>query len=169
MQRLARRRQRNRRIGAAIVAVAVFIGGASGLWAALHPAQPISRPGAPSLHLIFAARVSLDAPVTDIAISNDAVWAATEDRQPSSRLWMIDPGTNTTEGKPLRFGHAVHPVRVGEGAVWVDSGDGLLRLDPVTRHVVANIAAASGAFDIAVSTEAVWVTKGTEVLRIDPA
>src|SRR5207237_8275748 len=72
MQRLARRRQRNRRIGAAIVAVAVFIGVASGLWAALHPDPPISRPGAPSLHLISAARVSLVRPVTNIANYSDA-------------------------------------------------------------------------------------------------
>jgi TolB protein len=67
-------------------------------------------------------------------------------------------------------------VAVGEGGVWVSTIDGVVRIDPATGAVVAEIAIGEPpfecSFDLAVGFGSVWATRGceggTEVVRIDP-
>jgi virginiamycin B lyase len=115
-------------------------------------------------------------PELGIGIGLGFAWVAdTKDRT----LTQIDPATNSvvrvipvnvpddTEGS----------IGVGEGSVWVLTNDGgtdsgtLSRIDPVSGHIVANIAVKPKSHAATVAFGAVWVTStgSGSVLRIDPA
>jgi DNA-binding beta-propeller fold protein YncE len=54
------------------------------------------------------------------------------------------------------------------GSVWAAGSDGVIRVDPASRRVLARIAIPGGAGWTAASSDAVWVTTTTGIARIDP-
>jgi YVTN family beta-propeller protein len=54
------------------------------------------------------------------------------------------------------------------GSVWATGSDGVIRVDPASRKVIARIAIPGGAGWTAASNDAVWVTTATGIARIDP-
>jgi hypothetical protein len=62
-------------------------------------------------------------------------------------------------------------LAVGQGAVWVVSSRGLLRIDPARNRVVASVPAAQLRLTLLATTGggAVWAAGWNSVTRIDPA
>jgi streptogramin lyase len=127
-----------------------------------------------------AAEIDVRAgPVTDLAVSEDAVWASA-----SSELVRIDPATNEVVAR-LRSQGGFGDIALGEGGLWVVSGSGeegaVWRIDPATNDVRQRIPLANPSYwnEIAVGNGAVWVTSSPNVYtdghalvhlhRIDPA
>jgi DNA-binding beta-propeller fold protein YncE len=136
------------------------------------------------------AKIKVGRGAGDIAAdeSSGAVWVASsylpkneydfpkysEDRN----LTRVDPETNrVVEEIPIEahsqyFGGAVN-VAVGEGAVWVLSGDGnLLKVDPATNEIAARVSVDGTPRHLAVYGGAVWVLSGDRnqfrLVRVDP-
>jgi hypothetical protein len=104
---------------------------------------------------------------TVIAAGFGSVWTLTDDA-----LVRIDPTSNKVVGSvPIAVPHA---LAVGEGAMWVVSGPGqvrLIKIDPSTMHAdnFADLGTSVGA--IAVSAGYVWLVRFSEaggMDRIDP-
>lgn len=114
-----------------------------------------------------------------VAVGEDAVWAVGTDfgpeaEQPVGSLVRIDPGTAEATAT-VGFGERSSPsdVAVGFGAVWVSdsTGDRVIRVNPDTGEIVAEIAVDGGPTSLTITDDAVWVTKPRtgEVRGIDPA
>ena len=96
-----------------------------------------------------------------------------------SKISRIDASHSSVVTTALPLGRSADGIAVGAGALWIASGsdDRVLRLDPATGRVTAEIpiAAAPGArvaspYGIVVAYGAVWVTDASSntVSRIDP-
>jgi sugar lactone lactonase YvrE len=112
------------------------------------------------------AEIVLDAgPVTDLAVSENAVWASA-----SSDLLRIEPATNEVVAR-LRHRGGFGDVAFGEGTLWVIAGadqDGAVwQIDPVTNDVLQKIPLPNPNFwnEIAAGDGAVWVTTSPIVHR----
>jgi YVTN family beta-propeller protein len=118
--------------------------------------------------------IALEGSPTGLAVGEGAVWIV------YGRLGTVssvDPQFNTV-GEPidLRLGPGLGPivrgsVAVGNGAVWVVFGISVVvRLDPVSRRVVATGVAGDGPSAIDVGEESVWVANATSstVSRLNP-
>jgi ligand-binding sensor domain-containing protein len=108
---------------------------------------------------VVTAEIVLDAgPVTDLAVSEDAVWASA-----SSDLLRIDPATNEVVAR-LRYRGSFGDVAFGEGGLWVIAGAGqdgaVWRIDPATNEVLRKTPLPNPSFwnEIAAGDGAVWVT-----------
>jgi YVTN family beta-propeller protein len=121
-----------------------------------------------------------------VAAGAGSIWVSHSD----GSIIRIDPQTNRVVTK-TQVGEAGSPyarpsvIGVGAGAVWVAMATGgygrVLRVDPVTNSVVANISLSRGddiAFRMRVLEDGVWVasrvatgfyTAVAQVVRIDPA
>jgi Tol biopolymer transport system component len=118
-------------------------------------------------------------PVTDVAVSEDGVWASA-----SSDLVRIDPATNAVVDR-LGSDRGFGAIAFGPSGLWVIAGAGhdgeVWQIDPATSDVQQRIPLANPSFwnTIAVGDEAVWVTSsptvhgdGTALVhlhRIDPS
>jgi YVTN family beta-propeller protein len=118
----------------------------------------------------------LFAPATPSAIAVGDGGVLTNDLH--SQLWWLSHG-GRARTLTLGASHSVDGLAIGEGAVWVASGadDRVLRLDPVTGRVIAQIPLAAvprvrvaSPYGIAVGDGSVWVTDALAdtVSRIDP-
>jgi YVTN family beta-propeller protein len=81
-------------------------------------------------------------------------------------LERIDPVRNTVVSR-WKLTKATGVVGAF-GSVWAAGADGVIRVDPASRKVVARIPIDNGAGWTAASTDAVWVTTPTGIARIDP-
>ncbi|HEX9377009.1 MAG TPA: hypothetical protein VGB19_12325 [Actinomycetota bacterium] len=180
--RRARRRARNRRLGAALVAFAVFAGTGTGLWLALQSRPPTHRvptelptPGAVST-------IPLPAAPSDVAVVPDGtVWVALGDA-----LARIDPitGEVTTEYEEAfqaRTGQLTGIAVRAEGVftdAWMSDSGGLVwhvLIPPPGFEGIARgptpVDVGGAALGVAVGAGAVWATvahEGSgEVVRID--
>jgi DNA-binding beta-propeller fold protein YncE len=81
-------------------------------------------------------------------------------------LERIDPARNRV------VNHWKLPQATGAvgafGSVWAAGGEGVIRVDPVSKKLLAKIPIAAGAGWTAASADAVWVTTPTGLARIDP-
>jgi streptogramin lyase len=177
--RRVRRRQRNRRLGTATLALALFAGAATGAWAVLWADRMVTtRTALPGEPVGGTAAT---------AIGDGSLWALTcsakctgEARGAQGHVVRIDLSTGRMVASiPIANPQA---LAFGEGAVWaIDFWDGLvLRIDPATDRVEARIAltlpfsVAGGdraflPFDVAAGEGSVWVdTARGAVARIDP-
>jgi DNA-binding beta-propeller fold protein YncE len=96
-----------------------------------------------------------------------ALWVPLDDG-----VFRIDRAAATAEKIPLRCPGS-REAAIGHGSLWLackDTGT-VMRVDPVSRQVVAAIATGRGAHHVAIGDGAVWVTNYEEntVSRIDPA
>ena len=92
-------------------------------------------------------------------------------------LTRIDPETNrVVEEIPIEahshYGGGAGNVAVGEGAVWVLSGDGnLLKVDPATNEIAARVRVGDSPSHLAVYGGGVWEmvqAKEVRLVRVDP-
>src|SRR6266540_554118 len=180
--RRARRRARNRRLGAALVAFAVFAGTGTGLWLALQSRPPTHRvptelptPGAVST-------IPLPAAPSDVAVVPDGtVWVALGDA-----LARIDPitGEVTTEYEEAfqaRTGQLTGIAVRAEGVftdAWMSDSGGLVwhvLIPPPGFEGIARgptpVDVGGPALGVAVGAGAVWAAvaheSSGEVVRID--
>ena len=137
------------------------------------------------------AKIKVGRGAVDIAAdeSSGAVWVASghlpkdyggydfpkysEDRN----LTRLDPETNrVVEEIPIEahshYGGGANDVAVGEGAVWVLSGDGkLLKVDPATNEIAARVSVGDSPSQLAVYGGGVWAmvqAKEVRLVRVDP-
>ncbi len=109
----------------------------------------------------------------NLVVAFRTVWVATHGTfgpsATSGRVTRVNPAT-------CKLLHSVHvpgdptAVATGEGAVWVTTSEGLVRVDPRTNRTQL-IAIQGGKDDVAVGEGAVWVLDNlrSTVTRIDPA
>jgi streptogramin lyase len=92
-------------------------------------------------------------------------------------LTRLDPETNrVVEEIPIEahshYGGGANDVAVGEGAVWVLSGDGnLLKVDPATNEIAARVSVGDSPSHLAVYGGGVWAmvqAKEYRLVRVDP-
>ena len=92
-------------------------------------------------------------------------------------LTRLDPETNrVVEEIPIEahshYGGGANNVAVGEGAVWVLSGDGnLLKVDPSTNEIAARVRVGDSPSHLAVYGGGVWAmvqAKEYRLVRVDP-
>jgi Tol biopolymer transport system component len=123
-----------------------------------------------------------------IAVGFGSVWVANPEHDPRSPqgttggVARIDPETNRAVDSVVFTERTPTQVAVGEGAVWVTTGDAVTRLDPETLEIEATISMNRRPgdlipvlTDIAVGEGAVWVVaavepphQGNAIARIDP-
>jgi streptogramin lyase len=112
----------------------------------------------------LAAEIDIGAgPVTDLAMSDDAVWVSA-----SSDLVRIDPPTNEVVDR-LRSELTFGDVTFGAGALWAIAGaneqGAVWRIDPVTAEVLQKIPLPNPSFwnEMEAGDEAIWVTSSPVV------
>jgi streptogramin lyase/class 3 adenylate cyclase len=171
-----RRRRVPIAIGAAVVVVAIAIGGFL-----LTRNEETVIPGPNTVAEIpaganaFSRAIGVGDTPSGVAAGEGSIWVI---NQSDSTVTRIDPvgdqpvvATKSTFGVPTG-------VATGEGATWITTGFGaagtegtLDQLDPASNDItpVQNVTAAAKA--VAVGSGSVWVTDGVNdrVLRIDPA
>src|SRR5690348_10539533 len=81
-------------------------------------------------------------------------------------LERIDPARNAVVNR-WKLPQATGAVGAF-GSVWASGGEGVIRVDPVSKKVLAKIPISAGAGWTAASADAVWVTTPTGLARIDP-
>jgi streptogramin lyase len=128
----------------------------------------------------LAAVIDIGAgPITDAAMSEDAVWVSA-----SSDLVRVDPATNEVVDR-LRSEPTFGDVTFGAGALWAIAGaneeGAVWRIDPVTAKVQQEIPLRNPSFwnEIEAGDEAIWVTSSpvahgdgapfVRLHRIDPS
>jgi hypothetical protein len=172
LERVARRkgrRQRNRRLLAAVVAVAVSMAGVGGVFVAFGGSNPRPAGSAGVVH------IRLDGPPQPIAADDQAAWTVVGTSDSDNVLWRIDAETN--EAVPLENTRGAEWPAVGEGFAWVtvcqgSGSDGcgqpsVLKLDPVTGVTLATIALPAYPWQIGVGFGSVWVSTAEGLVRID--
>jgi streptogramin lyase len=103
-----------------------------------------------------------------LAVGGGGLWVADN---ANARVVHLDPRSGRPAGRPIAVGRGPESICVGEGAVWVASGDDTVtRIDPATeraRPVRVRVADPGG---IAAGAGSVWVTSRADgtVTRIDP-
>lgn len=103
-----------------------------------------------------------------IATSPEAVWVVDNTRATVRRL---DLATGRPIGRPTRVGRGPSTISVGEGGVWVASGDATVRrLDPKTGAADGPPIRVPDPNGIAAGGGSVWVTnrQASTVARINP-
>jgi streptogramin lyase len=160
-----------RRIGAVVV-TALILGGLA--WTLLPLSGLLKeRPGTPAPGTV--TRIPLGSPPGPPALGEDAAWVIA-----GEALFRID--ATTFELTRIAVRGSPSSVAVGAGSVWVavctdgqagQCQDGaVLRLDPLTHHVVQSTQVEGGdPIQVTVGEEAVWAVDNKQrgaVLRIDP-
>jgi branched-chain amino acid transport system substrate-binding protein len=135
----------------AVPAIAVAAGGA-GVWA-LGQDGTVARLDERTARTVARARIP--APVTAIAVGEDAAWVTSG---PDGTLWRVagglTPSLGTTDLAP-----GVADVAVGAGAIWVVNplAGTLTQVDPGTVTVVRTIELEGIPSSVAVDGDAVWI------------
>jgi virginiamycin B lyase len=115
------------------------------------------------------ARIVLDVPgVTEIAVSDDAVWVTDKI---GGTVTRIDPATNEVVAI-IKTGSGAHHMAIDEHGVWIANyrANTVSRIDPATNRVVATIDHVGSGVGITTDGEAVYVsTQYQGISRIDPA
>jgi YVTN family beta-propeller protein len=145
------------------------------------PPSDITRIGGPGVTLI-----DVGGEPGPMAVGEGGVWVLRQRRGHVQQVLEIDPGTNKLSGTPIAIsiqrGAEIYDLAAGEGGVWAlvlrpgpggtwDVPGEVLRIDPATRAVVAEIDVGRHPLALAAGLGAVWVSNTTDgtVSRIDPA
>jgi len=140
-------------------------------WVSNRPKDTVSRFD-PRTNKI-AATIALGSgkrPCSGLATGFGSLWVPNCGDQTLSE---IDLKTGTVKGTmKTTIGNSEGSVATGAGSVWImaDATGTLLRIDPASLKVVAEIYVPSGSFGLAFGEEAVWVTstEHDSVSRVDP-
>jgi YVTN family beta-propeller protein len=105
--------------------------------------------------------------------TSDALWVTGAN---SPTIWRVTPGVDAAHTRMTSFsaGTTIAEIAAGAGALWATAPDvsKLLRIDPATSRVIANVTVGGTPDSVAVDSNGVWVanrlTSGT-VTRVDPA
>jgi streptogramin lyase len=103
--------------------------------------------------------------VYDVAVTEGDVWVTSH-----AGLFRVDPASvEATNVLPRDDLFGAEP---GHGALWISTGSGgrVLRIDPATSSVTAEIDIGAGPVThLTMSEDAVWVSAISDLVRIDPA
>jgi YVTN family beta-propeller protein len=138
------------------------------------------------------AKIDVGRAPVDVAVDENsgAVWVASvylpknyggydipqhsEDRN----LTRVDPATNRVVVEipiqaGVRYEGGADKVAVGEGAVWAQSGDELLKVDPETNEVAGMVSVGTSSSQLVVYGGGVWTLvqarRGFGLVRVDPS
>jgi DNA-binding SARP family transcriptional activator len=153
--------------------------GESAVWVGSDASGAISAID-PRTHRVSSI-VNTNAFPTDLAAGEGGVWVADGVEGVLQRIdptyaQVVDsirfrpPGAGGAA--PDRYSLDPAAVAVGAGAVWVtDGGEELMRVDPATTDVVAEIPTGHSLWGVTVGAGAVWAISGPDaaLLRIDPS
>ena len=184
--RRAERRHRNRRIGAALLALVVFAGAGTGLWIAFQPGSPRQPPAAvPTPGQV--ATVPLDAPPSDVAVTSDGTaWITLPNalasfdpktnrvREAWGDVFAASPGELTGIAIEQQGGFASAWLSDSGGTVWtvgIEVPNDLVSV--ITKLTPDTVDVGGIATGVAISGGRVWVTvqkdAAGELVEIDPS
>jgi YVTN family beta-propeller protein len=135
--------------------------GAGSLWVEDTSSSTVSRVSVRTGRRLKAIRVG--STPYDATFGYGAAWTTAHGL---GELERIDPATNRVSGR-WHLDQATGVV-AAFGSVWATGADGVIRVDPGTRRVLATIPVPGGGGWTAASQDAVWVTTTTGLARIDP-
>ena len=167
----AGRRHRNRRLGAALVALVLFGGVTAGAWVALGQG-PDHHPAVPAARRLVTTTLPVRGGVTDVAFGDGSLWVPTLDE---TVVRMAPDDGRTLATIPVPGVSDYRYVAVGEGGVWVIDGgtSTLTQIDPNINRVVGSLRLPSILDGITTGGGYVWITtvgdQGGELVRVDPA
>jgi hypothetical protein len=181
--RRARVRQRNRRLGAGLLALSLSAGAAAGLWTALRPHAAVI-PATPSVRPVLGVRIHVPGrSVGGVAYGFGSLWVSTGGEGEPGRLRRFDPQSGASIGAPIELSTSPGgEVLAAAGSVWVADPGHVTRIDPVTGQVIGVVplpgvlAMAEGDGGVWVADEAGaefidarWNTVGATVVTASPA
>jgi YVTN family beta-propeller protein len=135
--------------------------GAGSLWVEDTSSSTVSRVSVATGKRLKAIQVGISP--YDTTFAYGSAWTTAYGQ---GELERIDPARNRVVNRwklPSATG-----VVGAFGSVWATGADGVLRVDPVSRKVLARIAVSGGAGWTAASADAVWATAPAGLVRIDP-
>lgn len=166
--------------GVAVAGDAVWVAASTTFGAAAGPPQHTLVRVDPATARVVAT-VPVPVPMVAVAVSpgprDGAVWAVgtrdptAESGEPAGVVVRVDPATGAVVADVELGVGAPSDLAVAADAVWVaDSrGDRVLRIDPATNRVVAQVSV-PGPTSVAMGPDGVWVASPDgKVRRIDPA
>jgi streptogramin lyase len=127
----------------------------------------------------IAALVAVAA-IALVLLIGDGPSAPTGDRPSSKSVVNVDPETGgilteiavSQQGGPAGTpSTSVHPIDVGQAAVWTVRSDLLYRVDPEDGDVenVVLVAGLSGAYNVAVGYDKVWISCARGLFEVNPS
>jgi len=144
------------------LAVAVMV-------AACTQSEPTTTPGPGSVEPKSDRVTQIPLPrsgyVYDAAVTEGAVWV-------TSRAGLFRVDLANVEATNVLPRDDLFRAEPGHGVLWVSTGSGgqVLRIDPTTSSVTAEIDIGAGPVThLAMSEDAVWVSAVSDLVRIDPA
>lgn len=140
----------------ALLLVASLVAAGRLLASGLQPPPTTWPTAAPPTTALPVTRISLGAPVDDVAVSRAGVWVLQ-----GGTISRVDPATNRVTGtlaQPrLAPSQWVVGVAAGGGGVWASvAGQRVLQLDPTSGRIVARVAVATPARVAVGSAGRVW-------------
>ncbi len=137
--------------------------GEGGVWVPNLPENAVLRIDPASNQIV--TRIPFTRSISRLEAGLGAVWVVGE-----IGAWWIDPATNTAS--PILENEVCDAVAVGENGVWVtQSGQNkVLRIDPVSKQIVASIPVEGRPTEISAGRGFAWVIQPdlSSMARIDP-
>ncbi|HEY2327630.1 MAG TPA: hypothetical protein VGH52_09120 [Gaiellaceae bacterium] len=134
--------------------------GAGAMWVEDTNSSTVSRV---SVTTFKRRAIKVDAIPYDTTFAFGSAWTTAFG---AGELDRIDPARNRVANR-WRVGGATGVVGAF-GSVWVTGLNGVERIDPASKKVLATIPVTGGASWTAASPDSVWVTTATGLARIDP-
>jgi YVTN family beta-propeller protein len=127
------------------------------VWVSNYPKNTVTRID-PKTNKIVATIAVGKGPCSGLAAGFESLWVPNCGDPSVSRVDL--KSGNVTATLPLTIGDSEGGLAAGAGSVWmmIDAKGTLVRIDPATNKVVAEIYVAPGSFAVAFGEGAAWVT-----------
>jgi virginiamycin B lyase len=139
------------------------------VWVSNYPKNSVTRID-PKANKIVATIAVGKGPCSGLAAAFESLWVPNCGDPSVSRVDLRTGKVTAT--LPLTIGDGEGGLAAGAGSIWMmsDAKGTLVRIDPATNKVVAEIYAAPGSFAVAFGEGAVWVTSTEKnlVTRVNP-
>jgi virginiamycin B lyase len=139
------------------------------VWVSNYPRNSVTRID-PKTNKVVATISVGKGPCSGLAAGFDSLWVPNCDDPSVSRVDLKSGQVTAT--LQLTIGDSEGGLAVGAGSVWMmaDAKGTLIRIDPATNKVVAEIYVAPGSFTVAFGEGAVWITSTEKnlVTRVNP-
>jgi YVTN family beta-propeller protein len=119
----------------------------------------------------YAPRIGLG--VDDAVVAGNSIWiTVARDRQ----IVRLDARTGRPIGSPIKVPYPPGSVAYVDGSIWAglipgnEQPDQLVRIDPRTRQITANVSYPYGIMSITSSPSAIWIAarRRARIQRVDP-
>lgn len=141
------------------------------LWAVCCNGQSLQQIDLAAGRVVSTSKFDVQVPEAGVAVGHGAVWVNAAGG--GEGVVRYDPATKADTTTSLRYagGNAQGNIAVTDDAVWAETGDALVRIDPASREVTATVSLppTSTVFDMAGAGGTLWVVgnKANRLWRID--